>query len=464
MVAMASRDGAVFALGAEPAYGLSRRWLVPKVAVFAAGLGLNLLGPGLWAPALSASAALVLLVANRSPTGARWWLVAAPFLSGGLAVGLTQAFTGESAAVQRAALRSVAGAAWAVWFSAGLSFVTLRRALAGLGLSAALLEALDLAFLHAASLGLLLRRRAEAALVRIGRKETRAPITSAQVLAGAVVRAVIRADSLLETRLLRSGGPASAAAGEPIPQGASSLAVLERVSLPGSPGRDVPPRLNAVDLRIEAGAWIAVAGPSGAGKTSLLRVLAGLECPAQGRFERFGQLVTAVHPGKRVDARVALVFQDPDDQFFAATALDDLVWGLKSRDLVGPAAEDKARRALAALGIEHLADRSLASLSFGEKKRVAFAGALVTEPALLLCDEPTMGLDPVAAEVLSEALLGAIAGKPTAVVWVTHDLDRLPQPVRRVVLLRAGRVVFDGEREQGLDARRLCEAGLRRGP
>ena len=112
------------------------------------------------------------------------------------------------------------------------------------------------------------------------------------------------------------------------------------------------------------------------------------------------------------------------------------------------------------LGVEHLADKPIPTLSFGEKKRVAFASALATEPALLLCDEPTMGLDPVAAGTLVRVLEEATVGRSIAVVWATHDLARLPRAVGRLVLVQEGRLAFDGLRADALDPRRLRAAGL----
>jgi energy-coupling factor transporter ATP-binding protein EcfA2 len=162
-----------------------------------------------------------------------------------------------------------------------------------------------------------------------------------------------------------------------------------------------------------------------------------------------------------VDGHVALVFQDPDDQFFASTPIEDLLWGLRQRGVVGPAAEARAQSTLSALGVAACANRPIPTLSFGEKKRVAFASALVTAPRLLLCDEPTMGLDPVAAARLSAALAQATRQTPCAVVWATHDLAHLPPPLERVVLLRDGRVVVDGVRASALSPAWLEAAGLR---
>jgi len=110
--------------------------------------------------------------------------------------------------------------------------------------------------------------------------------------------------------------------------------------------------------------------------------------------------------------------------------------------------------------VVELRRRSQARLSVGERKRAAFAAALVVAPELLPCDEPTSNLDPVAAHRLVRALEKAAGSRGTTVLWVTHDLHVLPEPVSRLVLLREGHVSFDGSLAEGRTLPHLEAAGL----
>jgi ABC-type glutathione transport system ATPase component len=133
-------------------------------------------------------------------------------------------------------------------------------------------------------------------------------------------RALSRLDALDETRALRSAPPADS------PRG---LALeISRLSVAGCCG---PARLKDVDLRLEAGAWVALAGPSGSGKTTLLKTIAGLLVPEAGEVRRFGLALRRGPLSARVDGRVALVFQDPSDQMLGATPAEDVAWAPRRR-------------------------------------------------------------------------------------------------------------------------------------
>ena len=112
------------------------------------------------------------------------------------------------------------------------------------------------------------------------------------------------------------------------------------------------------------------------------------------------------------------------------------------------------------LRIDHLLSRPCHQLSFGEQRRVALAGLLVLEPALLLLDEPTAGLDPVAAHELRTPVGESVRRTGAACVWATHDLHSLPPQATRVALLRDRRLIFDGPVTEGLSKPWLIRAGL----
>lgn len=363
-------------------------------------------------------------------------------------------------------LRVLAGAAWVAWFGGAVSWPALRWALTRAGLPWRALDFADVSVAHGQILLRAIERQRAAASVRAGGARLDLG-TSARLAAGVLDRALARGERLEEARALRAPGevkstrPGEAAAGQEgkdRPRGGAAIAARGLAAA----YRDGIPRLSGVDLHVERGAWVALAGPSGSGKSTLLRVAAGLLRPSAGELTRLGRRVGAAAPSsERFDPRVALITQDPEDQLLGSTPLDDVCWGLLRRGVPGAEACDRATRALEALGVLHLARRPVHALSFGEKKRVAFAAALACEPELLLCDEPTAGLDPVAAARLCRALAEAARARAIAVVWATHDLGQLPSAVERVVLLSGGAVVFDGPRGEALRPDRLEAAGLR---
>jgi len=147
-----------------------------------------------------------------------------------------------------------------------------------------------------------------------------------------------------------------------------------------------------------------------------------------------------VRDGAAVRARVGFVFTDPDAQLVMPTVAEDVALSLRRLSL--PRAERAAavERVLARFGLDHLAERSVHALSGGQKQLLALAGVLATDPAVLVCDEPTTLLD----LRNTRAVADVIAGLEQRVVLVTHDLD-LAARAERVLVVDRARVVFDGD-------------------
>jgi cobalt/nickel transport system ATP-binding protein len=389
--------------------------------------------------------ATVLILLDGVPL-TRAWPFALALLSG-LACIIAGWLTGMAGTdLVRLAARLAAGLAWIAWAGITCRWPELRRGLERVHLDDAA-QTLEAAVVHGELLLGELQRGREAVMLRHGGRNLR-PKTVGILLAGVIERAFERARALDDARALRSVGPGA--------RGTDPVLALERLSIDGCCG---PARLLNVSLSVGRGEWVALAGPSGSGKTTLLKAAAGLLTPSSGLLLRFGNPVDGKGVSSRVDGRVALVFQDPHDQILGATPVEDVAWGLRERGTEHAGAEARARATLNSIGIGHLADRPIHELSFGERKRVAFAAALASEPALLLCDEPTMGLDPVAAKNLVSTLESA-AAPGTTVVWATHDLLALPAPTTRLVLIQSGAVVFDGARSEGMSLEHLRRAGL----
>jgi cobalt/nickel transport system ATP-binding protein len=196
--------------------------------------------------------------------------------------------------------------------------------------------------------------------------------------------------------------------------------------------------LDGVDVRVTHGARVAVLGPNGAGKTTLMLHLAGL-LTGDGELE-----VAGIRVGegdvRELRAAVGLVFQDPDDQLFMPTVREDVAFGPLNLGLSRVAALRAVDEALAAVRMQHVADRAPHQLSLGQRRRVAIATVLAMRPRLLVLDEPSANLDPRSRRELLEVLDGIAA----TMLVVTHDLPFAAALCERALVLSGGRFVADG--------------------
>ena len=188
----------------------------------------------------------------------------------------------------------------------------------------------------------------------------------------------------------------------------------------GHPGR--PRVLDGVTLHIERGTRLALLGANGSGKTTLMSVLAGSLEPASGRVLREGEPLDWSRKGLREHRRhVQMVLQDPDAQLFSADVAQDVSFGPMNLGLPVDEVRERVDQSLRLLGADHLAERATHHLSYGERKRVATAGAVAMHPDLLLLDEPTAGLDPAGVRQMREALDRLTAAGAT-ILMATHDV------------------------------------------
>ena len=197
--------------------------------------------------------------------------------------------------------------------------------------------------------------------------------------------------------------------------------------------------LFGVDLTIRRGERVALLGPNGAGKTTLVLHLNGILEPGHGSVAVGGLPVTKEHL-REIRRRVGIVFQDPDDQLFLPTVGEDVAFGPANFGASGAALAARVDAALAAVGMGEHRDRSPLHLSGGQRRRVALATVLACDPEILVLDEPSTNLDPVARRELAEVLLGL----DTTMLMVTHDLPYALQLCPRSVVLDGGTVVADG--------------------
>ncbi|MGH2855923.1 MAG: ABC transporter ATP-binding protein [Solirubrobacteraceae bacterium] len=214
------------------------------------------------------------------------------------------------------------------------------------------------------------------------------------------------------------------------------------------------PALSDVDLRIEPGEVVVVAGGSGSGKSTLLRVLSGLVPHFHGgtfagRAVVAGMDTRSHGPGELAVA-VGTLFQDPEAQVVTGTVRSELAFGLENRGLARAAVARGVEEAALALAVDHLLDRSTAELSGGELQRTALGAALAGSPSLVVLDEPTSQLDPVAGDELIGLLRRANEDRDVTVVLSEHRLERCLPAADRVLALSGGRIVCDAAPERFL--------------
>ena len=207
------------------------------------------------------------------------------------------------------------------------------------------------------------------------------------------------------------------------------------------------PALGDVCLHIRRGEFVAITGPSGSGKTTLALTMCGLLIgrhagEARGRVRIDGHDV-ATTPLHQIAETIGLVQQNPETHFATLTVRDELAFGMENRCLQREEIRRSAAAAMELLSITHLRDRSLATLSGGEKQRVAVASIIAGKPEVLVLDEPTASLDPSASRALFTALADLCRRAGLAVVIIEHKLAHLLPLKPRLVCLDRGRVVLD---------------------
>jgi cobalt/nickel transport system ATP-binding protein len=207
-------------------------------------------------------------------------------------------------------------------------------------------------------------------------------------------------------------------------------------SYPGGPAV-----LRELDFTLRPGERIGIMAPNGSGKTTLFHLIMGLAKPFGGQVTIFGQARREERDFAEVRRRIGLLFQDPDDQLFSPTVLEDVAFGPLNLGKTKAEAVAVARRTLSFLGLDGFEDRITFKLSGGEKRLVSLAAVLAMEPEVLLLDEPVNGLD----TRTRVRLMDILRGLDLSYILISHELDFLTATTNVIYTMENGHVRLDHE-------------------
>lgn len=204
--------------------------------------------------------------------------------------------------------------------------------------------------------------------------------------------------------------------------------------------------ISEIDLLIEpTKEFVAIIGHTGSGKSTLIQHMNALLIPTSGHLQVFDHVVAKGKPLSPIRKRVGMVFQFPEYQLFEETVERDIMFGPLNFGVSKAAAAAKAAEVLSVVGMdESFLSRSPFSLSGGQMRRVAIAGILAMEPDILVLDEPTVGLDPAGQEEMMKLFTSLHEEYNKTLIIVTHDMNIVAEFTKRVLVMKAGRLVFDG--------------------
>ena len=205
--------------------------------------------------------------------------------------------------------------------------------------------------------------------------------------------------------------------------------------------------LNNVSLEIAKGEIVAIIGHTGSGKSTLVQHLNGLLKPDQGQATIDDIDITAKGAqAKAARQQVGMVFQYPEHQLFAETVFEDIAFGPRNKGFEEEAVAKQVREAMEFVGLDYetFAQRSPFQLSGGQMRRVAIAGVVAMNPDYLVLDEPSAGLDPRSRNAVFKEIMSLHKSRGIAIVLVTHSMEEAVKYADRLLVINAGKVLFDG--------------------
>ena len=223
--------------------------------------------------------------------------------------------------------------------------------------------------------------------------------------------------------------------------------VLDKVSLTYGTGTPFETTaIQTIDLHIADGEFVGIMGHTGCGKSTLVQLIAGLLTPTEGKVMIDGEDINSKeYPIDKLRQRLSIIFQFPEYQLFETTVEKDVAFSLKHSGMSAGEIQTKVQKALELVGftVDEVKGLSPMELSGGQKRKVAIAGALVTEPRILILDEPIAGLDPTA-RVNFMNLVAKLNQDGVTIIMVSHDTDALGDYAKRVLVMDNGKVFMDG--------------------
>ena len=198
--------------------------------------------------------------------------------------------------------------------------------------------------------------------------------------------------------------------------------------------------LENINLSLSKGERLAVLGPNGAGKTTLILHLNGILGDLNGQITLNNNSFSEENISK-IRKSVGLVFQDPDDQLFMPTVLEDVMFGPKNFGFSDELVKKNSMKALEQVKMLQFKDKPPHHLSFGQKRKVAIASVLASEPELLVLDEPSSNLDPAS----RRELIDILKNLDVSIILVTHDLPMALEICNRSVILNNGKITANDE-------------------
>ena len=205
--------------------------------------------------------------------------------------------------------------------------------------------------------------------------------------------------------------------------------------------------LTGVNLCIEEGEMVLIAGRSGCGKSTLVKAVTGLLDKEDGSID--GKIFldgkdTAAMSAEEIGVLVGTVYQTPDDQIFAMTVADEVGFALENRGIEASVVKEKVKEVLARTGLDGMEERSIHALSGGQRQRLALASVLVTKPKLLILDEPVSQMNPQGVQSFLELLVSLQREEHMTIVVVEHRVNELAAWFPRLCIMHKGYFVYDG--------------------
>ena len=210
--------------------------------------------------------------------------------------------------------------------------------------------------------------------------------------------------------------------------------------------------LSNINFKIEDGESVGIIGANGAGKSTVLKLLVGLELNYQGNI-MINNLKVEKQNLQEIRQKIGYVFQDSDSQLFMPTVYEDVAFASRNYGFSKEEVNERTVGALKSIGIEELQDRQIYRLSGGEKKLISIATVLSMKPDILIFDEPTIELDPKNRRRFINVLNSL---KGTKIV-TSHDLDLIYDTCNRTILIADGKIIFDGDTKTILQDKDLLE-------